>query len=116
MSATVVFGAGQWAELAHFYLTHDSPHEVVAFTVDAEYLTSTAFQGLPVVPFEELKAHFPPDRFKLFIPLSFMEMNHVRAAKYSRAKDEGYSLISYVSSKATTWPGFTCGDNCFIFE
>jgi sugar O-acyltransferase (sialic acid O-acetyltransferase NeuD family) len=116
MAGIVVFGTGQWAQLAHFYLTHDSPHDVVAFTVDAEYLASTTFQGLPVVPFEELKTHFPPDRFSLFIPLSFIEMNHVRAEKYFRAKQEGYSLISYVSSKATTWPGFACGDNCFIFE
>ena len=116
MARTVVFGTGQWAQLAHFYLTHDSPHEVVAFTVDAEYLSVTTFQDLPVVPFEELHTRFPPDRFSLFIPLSFMDMNHVRASKYLRAKEMGYSLISYVSSKATTWPGFTCGDNCFIFE
>jgi UDP-3-O-[3-hydroxymyristoyl] glucosamine N-acyltransferase len=31
-------------------------------------------------------------------------------------KAKGYTLISYISSKATTWPGFTCGDNCFIFD
>ena len=30
MAKVVVFGQSQWAELAHFYLTHDSPHEVVA--------------------------------------------------------------------------------------
>src|SRR5262245_48194465 len=116
MADIVVFGTGQWAQLAHFYLTHDSPHNVVAFTVDTEYLSEKNFLGLPVAPFEELRTHFPPDRFNLFIPLSFIEMNHVRAAKYLRAKEEGYSLISYVSSKAATWPGFTCGDNCFIFE
>ena len=29
VAKVVVFGVGQWAELAHFYLTHDSPHEVV---------------------------------------------------------------------------------------
>lgn len=116
MARTVVFGTGQWAQLAHFYLTHDSAHEVVAFTVDAEYLSVATFQGLPVVPFDDLLTRFPPDGFSLFIPLSFMDMNHVRAAKYFRAKEMGYSLISYVSSKATTWPGFACGDNCFIFE
>ena len=43
-------------------------------------------------------------------------MNHVRADKYDDAIRRGYTLISYVSSKATTFPGFTCGDNCFILE
>ena len=36
--------------------------------------------------------------------------------KYDDAIRRGYTLISYVSSKATTFPGFTCGDNCFILE
>jgi hypothetical protein len=34
MAKVVVFGVGQWGELAHFYLTHDSPHDVAGFTVD----------------------------------------------------------------------------------
>ena len=52
----------------------------------------------------------------MFIPISFKRMNHARADKYAQAKAMGYELISYVSSRATTWPGFSCGDNCFIFE
>ena len=44
MSKVVVFGVGQWAELAHFYLTHDSPHEVVAFALDRDYIESPSFQ------------------------------------------------------------------------
>jgi sugar O-acyltransferase (sialic acid O-acetyltransferase NeuD family) len=116
MAKVVIFGAGQWAELAHFYLGHDSPHEVVAFTVDRDFLKEDRFKELPVVPFDELEAHYSADRFSLFIPLSFKRMNHLRAERYYEAKRRGYKLISYVSSKATTWPGFSCGDNCFIFE
>ena len=52
----------------------------------------------------------------MFIPVSFKRMNHVRAEKYTAAKQLGYELISYVSSKATTFADFECGDNCFIFE
>jgi sugar O-acyltransferase (sialic acid O-acetyltransferase NeuD family) len=116
MARIVVFGAGQWAELAHFYLTHDAPHEVVAFTVDREYLAAAEYKGLPVVPFDEVERSHPPGEFQMFIPMSFKRMNHLRAEKYHEAKRRGYSLISYVSSRATTWPGFECGDNCFIFE
>jgi len=36
----VVFGNGNWAQLAHFHLTHDSPYEVVAFTADAEFINA----------------------------------------------------------------------------
>jgi len=116
MANVVVFGTGNWAALAHFYLTHDSPHKVVGFTLDRGYLASERFQDLPVVPFDEVERHYPPDEFHLFIPISFKKMNHIRADRYHDAKRRGYELISYVSSKATTWPGFTCGQNCFIFE
>lgn len=116
MSKVVVFGVSQWAELAHFYLTHDSPHDVVAFTLDRDYIESTNYKGSPVVPFDEVGQHYSPEEFKMFIPMSFKKMNHVRADKYYEAKNKGYELISYVSSKATTFPGFECGDNCFILE
>jgi len=116
MSKVVVFGISQWAELAHFYLTHDSPHEVVAFTLDRDYIESPTYKDLPVVPFDEVEQHYDPAEFKMFIPMSFKRMNHVRAEKYYDARKKGYELISYVSSKATTFPGFECGDNCFILE
>lgn len=116
MSKIVIFGTSQWAELASFYLEHDSPHEVVGFTLDRAYIADKTFKGLPVVPFDEAEQHFPPAQFKMFIPMSFKKMNHVRAGKYLEAKHRGYELISYVSSKITAWPGFRCGENCFIFE
>jgi len=116
MAKVVIFGTSQWAELAHFYLTHDSPHEVVAFTLDRDYLQEKQFKDLPVIAFDELERHYPPAEYRLFIPISFKRMNHARAQKYEEAHARGYSMISYVSSKATIWPGFKCGENCFIFE
>jgi sugar O-acyltransferase (sialic acid O-acetyltransferase NeuD family) len=116
MSRVVVFGVGRIAELAHFYLTHDSPHEVVGFALDRDYLTDGEFRGLPVVAFDEVAESFPPDAVEMFIPISFRRMNHVRADRVAAAKEAGYRLISYVSSKATTFPGFECGENCFILE
>src|SRR5690349_15181986 len=70
MAKVVVFGTSQWAELSHFYLTEDSPHEVVAFTLDRDYIESAEFRGLPVVPFDEMETHYPPEDFKMFIPMS----------------------------------------------
>ncbi len=38
MAKVVLFGILDTAELAHYYLEHDSEHEVVAFTVNREYI------------------------------------------------------------------------------
>ncbi len=112
----VIFGDSQLASLAHFYFKHDSPHTVVGFTVDQQYIKEEQHEGLPMVPFEEVEQHFPPADYRMFLPISFKQMNHLRRSKYEAAKAKGYRLASYVSSKATTWPDLDIGDNCFIFE
>ena len=116
MAKVVVFGGGDLASVCYFYLTHDSSHEVVAFTVDRDYIKSDELFGLPVVPFEEIEALYPPDEYKMFVMISYRRVNRLRAEKYYEAKEKGYELITYISSKATTWPELVVGDNCFIME
>ncbi len=112
----IIYGESQLASLAHFYFKHDSPHEVVAFTVDEAYRDNDTYEGLPLVSFEEIQTTHPPDEYKMFLPISFKKMNRLREEKFNIAKEKGYTCISYVSSKATTWPGLKIGENCFIFE
>ena len=112
----VVFGIGEIAELADFYFTHDSGYEVVAFTVDSAFLKQHEFRKRPVVPFEEVAERFPPDRFGCFVAVSYAKINGVRTEKVAAAKAKGYWLASYLSSRATAFPGFELKENCFILE
>jgi sugar O-acyltransferase (sialic acid O-acetyltransferase NeuD family) len=117
MSKVVVFGTGSFAECVHFYLTHDSEHEVVAFTVHRDHLgDTTELAGLPVVAFEDLEQTHPPADHDMFVAVGYAKVNRVRAAICDEAKAKGYALISYVSSKATTWGDTRIGENCFVFE
>lgn len=112
----VIFGSGDIAQLAHYYFSTDSDYEVVAFTVDAAYMTETAFCGLPVVPFEEVAQKYSPDEYALFVALSYSKLNAVRKEKYLAAKALGYRLASFISSRATVLNEGRIGENCFIFE
>lgn len=114
MEKVILFGVGQVASRAYWYLTHDSPFEVAAFTVDRKYIENDRVFELPVIPFEDIESVFPPSDYKMFLSISFRGMNKLRAEKYYQAKAKGYKLINYVSSKATTWPGLVIGDNCLI--
>jgi sugar O-acyltransferase (sialic acid O-acetyltransferase NeuD family) len=116
MSKVVVFGTGSFAQVVHFYLTNDSEHEVVAFTVHESQLTQTELLGLPVVPFESLAENYSPEAFKMYVAVGYKNLNRVRAAVYTEAKNKGYQLVSYISSKCTYWGTPVMGDNCFIFE
>lgn len=116
MAKIVIFGATDAALLYHFYLTHDSPHEVVAFTVDRNFIKEATLCGLPVVPFEDIESTYPPSDYKMLVAIFYGRVNRTRAEKYAQTKAKGYELVSYVSSKAVTWPGLVVGDNCFIGE
>lgn len=116
MARVIIFGLQDFASLAHFYLRHDSEHEVTAFTVTREYLPENRqFEGLPVVAFEDLEHTFPPSAFRFLAPMSHRRMNRLRESIYAQVKAKGYTCISYVSSRATVFAD-TIGDNCFILE
>ena len=116
MKKLIIFGTGDIAKLAHYYFSCDSEYEVTGFTVDKEYMTADAFLGLPVVDFEEIVDCCPPATHKMFIALSYAKMNRVRAQKYFKAKEMGYELATYVSSRCTFLTDKPVGDNCFILE
>lgn len=116
MAKVVIFGVGQNAEVAFTYLTHDSEHEIVAFTLDAEYINSERHFDLPVIPFDSITEHYPPAEYKMFVPISFTQVNQLRAKKYYEAKQKGYQFISYISSNIQSWPDLSVGENCFILE
>lgn len=116
MRKVVIFGLKDYAELAHYYLTHDSSDEVVAFSVHRDYLPQDGkFHGLPVVAFEDVEAVYPPGEFHFFAPMSPKNMNRDRETIYLEIRRKGYQCISYVSSKATIFEN-EIGDNCFILE
>ena len=117
MAKVIIFGVQNFAQLAKFYLDHDSEHDVVAFSVNQQYMPeSKVFEGLPVVEFESVEREYSPADFKFFAPMSPARMNKLRESVYQQIKQKGYEMISYVSSKATVFAGVPIGDNCFILE
>ncbi len=116
MKKLVIFGTGDIAVLAHYYFEKDTEYEVVAFTVDAEYIDKDQLEGIPVYDFEKIEQLLHPGDCDMFIALSYAEMNKLRESKYKAAKDKGYRLASYISSYCTYLSQFDPGDNCFIFE
>jgi sugar O-acyltransferase (sialic acid O-acetyltransferase NeuD family) len=116
VAKVVIFGTSAGATLSHYFLTHDSPHEVVGFTVDEKYLEEKTLRGLPVVPFEEIESIYPPENYKMLVAVLANRINKTRAEKYQQAKAKGYEFISYISSRAITWPDLVVGENCLIGE
>jgi sugar O-acyltransferase (sialic acid O-acetyltransferase NeuD family) len=117
MAKVIIFGTKDFASLAHFYLSHDSSHEVVAFSVHEKFkLGQDCFEGLPLVAFEKVQDRYPPEKFYFFAPMSHGRMNKARQEIFVQIAGKGYPFISYISSKATIFQKERIGRNCFILE
>jgi len=112
----VIVGAGEFAEIACEYFTHDSPYTVAAFAVERPFLTSPELFGRPVVPLDEVERLYPPAEYRAFVAVTYTQLNRVRARLYHAVRAKGYAPASYVSSRAFVWPNATIGENCFVFE
>jgi len=110
----IIFGTSNLSENAHYYFTNDSDYEPVAFCANKEYITNDNFLGLPLVPFNEIEEKFPPHEYSFFCSVGYRDINSIRRDIYLKAKEMGYLLASYISSKADIAKNVKIGEHCFI--
>lgn len=113
----IIFGGDQeLLELVKYYFETDAARNVVAITMNKEFIKEKTILGLNVIPFEELLDNFPPNQYELFVALSYSKVNQNRRRICQQAITMGYTLASYISSKATKFDTFKHGYNCFVLE
>lgn len=112
----IIIGNGETARLAYLYFTKDTEYEVKAFAVDKQYIVEQELFDLPVVDFDGITTLYPPASFSAFVAVSSTKLNRVRTYLYNKCKEKGYTLVSYISSKACIGEFTKIGDNCFILE
>lgn len=112
----LIFGIGEFAEIACEYFGSDSDYTVEGFLVDSIHKTSNTFKGLPVYVMEEISDISTRFIFNVFIAISAGNMNMERQRLFQKFDSLGIELASYVSSKAFVWRDVEIGRNVFIFE
>lgn len=95
MKEIVIFGIDRFAELIYNFLKEDEQYKVCGFCVDREYMNSDTAFGLPIVAFEEVDRHFPPDKYGMMICMGYTKMNTIRELKYTQAEKKGYRILGY---------------------
>ena len=115
MKKVILFGTGQFSEVATFYLENFSDEIIEAYTVHEKYITEESFKAKPLVPFEKVKEKYSTQKYKLFIPFNYNSVNRIRESLYLDGLRMGYDFASYID------PNCRCnadqiGENCFILE
>lgn len=113
----VIVGNGELAHIADEYFTHDSNYEIVAYSVDKDFIPASGeFCSKPVVDFQTIEKTYSPSEFEMFVAIPSSQLNRLRTKFYHAGKEKGYKFATYISSHAFVWRNAEVGENCFIFE
>lgn len=112
----VIVGTGETGAIALEYFSRDTPHEIVAFSTEAQFLTTDVYCGRPVVPFEDLADVYSPYETRVYVAVSYVRLNRVRRRLYHAVKAAGFGSVSYLSSHAMAASTAEIGENSFVQE
>ncbi len=112
----IIVGDSAFAEIACEYFDADSNYDVIAFSVESQFLKRSELSGRPVVAFEDVEAAYDPATHDVYVATVYTQLNRLRARLASDAKRKGYKLASFVSPRAFVWRNVQIGEHCFIFE
>jgi sugar O-acyltransferase (sialic acid O-acetyltransferase NeuD family) len=112
----IVFGTGALPDQVHYYFSQHGGRRIEAFTLDAEFLTTNTFAGLPVLPFDEAQRRFPPATHDLFVAVGYSQFCAPRKRIFLAAQALGYTLPSFVHESAVVARNATIGANCLLRE
>jgi sugar O-acyltransferase (sialic acid O-acetyltransferase NeuD family) len=115
MKPVVIYGAGESAEVAHYYFIKYSDLRITGFVVDDQYLDVDTLFDLPIIPFSRIGTEFPKEDFDVFVAIGYSGMNQNRADAFTRIKGMGYDCPSFISPDCNCYTE-NIGENCFILE
>ena len=115
MKKVILYGAGAYADVFFHEAERYGIVDIVAFTVDEEYISTGKKYGLPVVPFERVEALYPPSHYAMLVLCGYSVMRK-RKIMYDRAKKKGYELLNYLSPGAVLEDGIQMGENNIIMS
>lgn len=110
----IIFGNGSVAMDLYWGVVES--YDVVAFTVDPQFIQEDEIDGRPVLPFDKtLVERFDPVDHSMHIAIGYVNTNRLRAEKFRMAQEMGYRLTNHISRDAIMSPNHPhIGQNCQI--
>lgn len=114
MKKVVLAGNSVTAEILYAYLKHDARYEVVAATVDDEFVAAASLSEVRSVPFSRLASEFPPADVSIIMAMGYNDLNRSRASLFERLRGQGYALETFVHPDARVYSEHTIGEGSIV--
>ncbi len=115
MRKLLIYGLGDFARAMRYYFEKDTDYRVVAFCADQHFIKQNEFDGLPVVPFENIQDIHQPDECKMFVAVGYSKMR-ARKSMYEKAHNKKYKFANYISPLANVDSSVILGVNNVVLQ
>ncbi len=117
MKKLIIYGIGEYAEIAHYYFQSEGIYNVECFVVDKEFYEENRFLGLEVKTFDEIENNISQfNDYEFFVAIGFSNQNTNRKNVFNKIKNLGFKFASYISKDALIADNVVIGKNAFILE
>lgn len=110
----IIYGNGRMATMVAEYAR--TAFDVIAFTVDRHLIHENRLCELPLVPFDEVVALYPPSEYLMLTAVGFVGMNRIREDRYLAAKQMGYRFANYIDPSVRWHSSNSIGENNIILD
>ena len=114
MKKVILAGNAITANILYGYLILDSRYEVVALTVDDQFVTRGGIANLETIPISRLINDKNPHDYSIIMAMGYNDLNKSRESMYTRLKKMGYRVETYIHPDAKVYTDYPLGNGSVI--
>ena len=114
MKPVILAGNAITAEILLQYLSFDKRYQVVALTVDDDYVEKSRLATLDSIPISTLKTHYSPKEYSVIMAMGYHDLNQTRESMFGRLKQMGYFIEPYIHPEAKVYSQFPIGEGSIV--
>ncbi|WP_373155547.1 acetyltransferase [Clostridium sp. AUH-JLR23] len=96
MKKIIIFGLTDFEKRLKYYIEKYTNDQVVAFTVNKQFIKLKTFEGKPVIDFESIESYYNIEEYEILIGIGYKDMNSLRKRIVLEAIDKGYKLYTFI--------------------
>jgi sugar O-acyltransferase (sialic acid O-acetyltransferase NeuD family) len=114
MKRIILAGNAVTANILSGYLACDSRYEVTSMVADSVFLSSPSSSTGNTVAMSEVATRFSPSKHSVIMAVGYSKLNRTRETLFSRLKNLGYHIETYVHPDARVYTQHALGEGCVV--
>lgn len=114
MNKIILAGNAITASIISDYLAQDDRYQILAATVDDDYLEKGCISHLETIPLSALRETHDPQYCQIIMAMGYNDINRSRESMFQRLKEMGYSIETYIHPDAKIYTQIPLGEGSVI--